>query len=409
MAEDKGLVFADYEGGSIANLMPSLVYLLTEQKDIWHFPARPLRKEYVEWLNSEVEKIVLFIIDGLGYQLLQEYIAENPDSFFASFEREGHLLKMTSVVPSTTVAAMSSIWNGASPTQHTIAGYEIFMREIGCPVNMLKFSPSHIDSPGLAESMGLAPEKLVPFTCVDEGRRDVNIISLLYNFIVDSPLSRVIHQIATRKIGIVNLRDELFWVQELLEKENGKSIIVAYWSDLDALSHHYGPAHRVWRDEMEVIAHGMEKLVKTLNKETKRKTLFIITADHGFCCSPGSQSVDIRKIDGLFDNFVVEPTGETRFVYLTIRHGKLEATLDTLRSRLGEDFWVVPSEDAYQAGIFGVPTDNAFRRRIGDIIVTPYGSKNIVWKENGQIKLIGRHGGMTPMEMWVPFLAAVFE
>ncbi len=405
----RGLVFPEYEGGAINSVMAGLVSLLNGHSRTL-FPSKPLSERYTNWIAAEIDRVALIILDGLGYNMLREYIDDHRDTFFAEFERQGRLLPLTSVAPSTTVVAMTSIWYSAPPSIHGMAGFEIFLKEIGCTANMLRFSPVAASAPGLLESYGLKAEELVKLGGIDKliGESDVKVFSLLNRFIVDSPLSRAIHKGIHKKIGIINMWDEFYLLGETLTKESPPFIAVAYWPALDSLAHHYGPSHEVWQDEMETISRGLEKLIKNLRDDARKRTLFVITADHGFVHSPPSNSVNIMEIKGISESLLMLPTGESRFTYLTVKNGKMEGTIEILRDALGKDFLVIPSREAFEDGLFGPPVPKAtFLDRIGDIIVTPTGNKNIVWN-NEENELIGRHGGLTQREMLVPFLAAVF-
>jgi len=46
-------------------------------------------------------------------------------------EQQGLLAPLTSIVPSTTAAALTSLWTGRSAAEHGIAGYELWLKEYG--------------------------------------------------------------------------------------------------------------------------------------------------------------------------------------------------------------------------------------------------------------------------------------
>ena len=406
-----GLVFPEYYGNSISNLISGLSSLLgMEETMIADF--HPLSKEYTEWINTEIDRVALIILDGLGYEMLEEYITNNPESFFSDFKSQGKLLKLTSVVPSTTAVAMTSIWFGLPPAVHSIAGFEIFLKEVGCIANILRFSPRAARAAGILEDYGISAEKFVRVKGISEiiVQQGIQVFSFLNKYIIDSPLSRAIHRGIKNKIGIINLWDELYLLGEMLIKETPPLLLVAYWPALDGLAHYYGPSHKVWHDEMESISIGLKKLVERLPDSVLRKTLFVVTADHGFCCSPPSNSINLMNIEELNDKLLMLPTGESRFVYLTLKNGFMEEAIDILHERLGDEFLILKSKRAFEEGLFGPPNNTAFLDRIGDVIITPIGRKNIVWNRDDEInELIGRHGGLTQNEMLVPFLAAVFD
>lgn len=404
-----GFVWPNYDGGSNANILASLVKLLHPDTDINGQLLPPLDDKHLSWVGPEIDRIVLMVLDGLGFDLLQEYVSEHPNSLFASLARDGYLAPITSVVPSTTATAMASIWNGVPASLHLVSGYEIFMSEIGMMVNTLKSSPVKADESGMLEKMGV---KFESFFKTGELQnllinRNIKLFVLLNRFIVESPLSVVIYRHFTKKIGTVNLQDQIYMVRELLQKESPPMIIGAYWSALDSLSHHYGYSHEVWECEMNCISTSLETMLSKLNGSVRRKTLIVITADHGFHHSPPDNSVYLEDYPEIIDNLLMPPLGESRFRYLYIRSGLVDETLEIIRERLSPDFVAFKSVEAYESGLFGPQVSDSFLTRIGDIVVTPAGDKNLIFRKDDADELIGRHGGMTHREMVVPFLAFV--
>ena len=54
---------------------------------------------------------------------------------------QGKLAAITSLVPSTTTAALTSLWTGRSPAEHGIVGYELWLKEYGVVSNMILHTP----------------------------------------------------------------------------------------------------------------------------------------------------------------------------------------------------------------------------------------------------------------------------
>ncbi|ABR30460.1 hypothetical protein SU69_03035 [Thermosipho melanesiensis] len=99
-----------------------------------HFGVSP-NHEFIEmkefllpYLDSK-EKIVVFILDSLGYKKFEELKVGFED-----------YTKLSSIFPTTTAAAITSIMTGLTPQEHGVLGYIQFLREIGTLVNMIDFS-----------------------------------------------------------------------------------------------------------------------------------------------------------------------------------------------------------------------------------------------------------------------------
>jgi hypothetical protein len=132
----------------------------------------------------------------------------------------------------------------------------------------------------------------------------------------------------------------------------------------------------------------------------------ILTADHGQIDTPPDPYYDLRSHPNLLRRLHILPTGENRLAYLYIRPGQTEAVREYLERTWPNQFILVDSAYAAEAGLFGPgPHHPALLDRTGDIIAIARGGAYLWWhaKEN---LLMGRHGGLHPDEMLVPFLAA---
>jgi hypothetical protein len=102
----------------------------------------------------------------------------------------------------------------------------------------------------------------------------------------------------------------------------------------------------------------------------------------------------------------MQPTGENRLAYLFIRPGQVEAVAEYFSRTWPQGFHLLPSDYALECGLLG-PGEPApaTRERLGDRIAIARGSAFLWWAPKENV-LIGRHGGVSPDEMLVPFLAA---
>jgi hypothetical protein len=97
----------DYSGACISNVVPALLEPSPEQ---------------VRWMPDGVQdadRVVLLVLDGLGWQQLRARESSAP----AMCAMAGG--PISSVVPSTTATALTSIATGLTPGQHGVIGYRI--------------------------------------------------------------------------------------------------------------------------------------------------------------------------------------------------------------------------------------------------------------------------------------------
>jgi len=98
-------VRADYRGACVASIVP-----------------RILRRESAPWLPElvlDARVVVLLVLDGLGWDAVQAY----PSLLPTLHEMTGG--SVTTVVPSTTAAALTSISTGLSPAEHGVIGFRV--------------------------------------------------------------------------------------------------------------------------------------------------------------------------------------------------------------------------------------------------------------------------------------------
>ena len=101
----------------------------------------------------------------------------------------------------------------------------------------------------------------------------------------------------------------------------------------------------------------------------------------------------------------MQPTGENRMAYLYLRPGQYEEMTGYLNRTWPDQFTLVDPATAVAAGLFGPGQPHPrLLDRLGDVMAVARGSAYWWWadKEN---RLHGRHGGLSPDEMLVPFLA----
>ena len=123
------MILPNYNSGSIVNLVSSILssYGL---KNIYN----PL-----ENFNLPNHKNVVFIvIDGLGLDFLQNH---GKNSFFL----QKTITSVTSVFPSTTAAALTSLMTGVAPLQHALTGWFMYFRELAVAGVPIQFAPRFTD------------------------------------------------------------------------------------------------------------------------------------------------------------------------------------------------------------------------------------------------------------------------
>ena len=398
----------NYGGRSIVNVPASIVRLFGGEMS-----TPPLDAPLVERFAPGVKRVVLILVDALGYRELLRALERNSQNGFHRLLRDdATLTPLTSVFPSTTTAALTALWSGYTPAEHGFMGYQMFLREFAVRADMIAFSPTATERISNAELLaaGLKPDSFLavpslPQTLMQWEVPTYNLIELPYT---RSALSRVQIRGQREMKGVVTSSDLWGMLRAMVEQHrHERALFVAYWSKIDTISHVYGPSPEFVLDEIDSFAYSFEHaFLKRLSPQALEGTLFLLTADHGHVDTPIAHTTYLRDHPTVRERLVMDPAGEPRAAYLYVRQGQTDAVREYFAAHLSEKFAVLDSQAALDGGLFGhgVIAPEA-RYRIGDLLVLSRGS-DILWERHEAPHTLGRHGGLTPPEMLVPLIAA---
>jgi hypothetical protein len=401
-----GFIYPNYQGYSILNIPSSLCRWMETPG----FGAGPLQMNELDKLAQGARKIIFILMDALGLQLFQGMLKKGLLAIWQDLLKDGLLAPLTSISPSTTSAALTSLWTGRSPAEHGIIGYELWLKEYGIVTNMILHAPiSYRNDTGSLTKAGFQPETYLPFTNLGTylGAHGVKPYAFQHTSILRSGLSQMLYKdVETRSFNTstdlwLNLRDLV----------NGRSserqFIWVYWGEVDHYSHLYGPEDERPAAEFANFSQTFEKLLlNQLRADIRNDTLLILTADHGQISTPQNPHYELRNHPDLLRRLHILPTGENRFQYLFVRPEQVKAVQEYyMRTWPGQFTFLDPSR-AVQEGLFGPGKPHAqLYDRLGDTLALARENAYLWWagKDN---PLLGRHGGLSPDEMLVPFLMA---
>jgi hypothetical protein len=393
-----------YDGLSILNLPGSLSNWLGAGQ-LYH---PPIDIAPLDDLASGAEQVICVLIDAVALHRFQKWVAQ-PESKLTPYVKRGMLGALTSVVPSTTSAALTSLWTGRSPAEHGILGYEIFLKEFGLIANMITHAPAVFDGrAGLLYSAGFDPEQFLPVASLGPHyqRAGVAVHAFLHYSISGSGLSRM-HYPAVETHSFAHPSDLWIAVRQLAHhKLANKRLIWVYYGGIDGLSHRHGPDSEQAQAEFQDFTDTLvsECLVK-LEGKVNSKTLVILLADHGQLTTRVDPHYELHNHENLARRLHMAPTGENRLAYLYVQPGQTAAVEEYLQRTWPGAFTVMPSSQLLEAGLFGPGTPAPDTRdRLGDLIVITHQDAYLWWAAKPN-PLIGRHGGLSAEEMLVPLLA----
>ena len=357
-------VLPAYGGGSVADIVPAIL-----EPGPGRSPG-PLPDEVFE-----ARAVVVLILDGLG----AEQLATRPR--VAPTLHEMQVATVTTVAPSTTASALTSIATGVGVGEHGIVGYRI--RTDDGNLNILKWRTPQGD--GLDRH---PPERFQPVASFG-GQRPPALQREAYR---KSGFSRAYLRDA-RRYGYKMLSSLAVEVRRLVAA--GESFVYAYYEGLDIVAHEHA-----FGEHYTAELRACDRLMADLLTILPRGTAVVATSDHGLVdCSDG-----LIKIDRAVLDCAHAESGEARFRWLHARRGRGRDLYEAAAGAHGAQAWVLTAEEVIERGWLGPVVTDAARSRLGDVALVARDAWAFSHPDDGSGRLIGRHGSLTSAEMLVPLL-----
>ena len=357
-------VLPDYTGACIANIVPALLDGAVDPPP-W-LPAAAL----------EADQVVLLVLDGLGWDQLQArpHLAPTLSAMVGG--------PITSVTPTTTATALTSIATGLTPGEHGVVGYRVAVdHEV---LNILRWTTAQGDARKRIDPHAFQP------TSAFCSQRPCIVTKAEF---VTSGFSGA-HLGGVRFTGYRVPSTLVVEIRHALKAR--EPFIYAYYDGIDKVAHEYGLA-----DHYDAELQAVDRLVADVLAELPRGAVLVITADHGQV-SVGENLIDLHADVAAHVSF---QSGEGRFRWLHARPGRADALAEASRARHSDTAWVRERDETIDDGWWGPKVADVARQRLGDVALVARADVSYVdAADTGPFKLIGRHGSLTAAEMYVPLL-----
>ena len=361
---DERPLLPDYGGACISNIVPTLL----EGADEW--PA------WIPAAVAEADQVVLLVLDGLGWNQLSSRL----DFLPALRGLEGG--SISTVAPSTTAAALTSITTGLPPAEHGVVGYRINVE--GEVLNVLRWQASGRDA-----RQSIPPDKIQPHEpfC---GQRPPVVTRAEFR----QTGFTAAHLDRARLAGWRMPSSLVTEVVQLLRRN--EPFVYAYYEGIDKVAHEYGLG-----EFYDAEVRAADRLVGDILEHLPAGAALLVVSDHG--------QVDVgdRVLtpDPEVLSHVAQQSGEGRFRWLHARPGRARHLLDAARAHHADTAWVVGVDEVVDEGWFGPRITDGARRMLGDVALVA--REPVAFDEpadSGPFHLIARHGSLTADEMLVPLL-----
>ncbi len=400
-----GFVMPSYDGWGVANIPATLASLFGGD-----LPAAcpPLQRElWLGWTDG-LRRVILVVVDALGYLQLRAAMASDDGLVFHGLAEAGCLIPLTSTFPSTTNAVLTTLWSGYSPAAHGVLAYELYLRELGVAASTLFFWPVYHRQRDVLSAWGLEAESFVPVPSLARQLSQHGVTTRLFlnRVYLDSMLSRIHTRDARQTYGFVGMADMWLGLQRVIDQHpQEKLLLAAYWDTLDAITHQYGPDNEFWTMELRSLSTTMRcAFLDRLTPAQRAGTLLLLLADHGGLSTPRRAAVRLTRHAPLRDALSLPPVGENRAVFLHARGDTLGVLRQYIEAELAASFVVLSREQVLSSGLLGPgPVYEETPHRLGDLVCLAKDNHYLA-RDDQQLMMLGRHGGLGAREMLVPLL-----
>jgi hypothetical protein len=384
-----------YLGGSVANVAASVVNAYGGAVDRLLPPLDPALLD--PSIIDGARVIVLLVIDGYSALAHARNGARLTRIGSETFQAE----MITSVFPSSTAAALTSLQTGVGPGRHGMAGYTLFLPALGRVVNMVRFQP--VDG-GQFDAAKFDTASFLPVPTIYDMLRDhgIDCAIVSHKEYASSPLT-LVHSGKTPYVGHRTPGELAALLLREIERP-GRRFIFGYWAGVDMLGHTHGPASDVSVVEIDTLAYTLRRHLLEPLAALGDDVAVILTADHGLTDIPEAAATTMNDLNALTGAWRSPATGERRAVGLSLSDPGARLHLS---DALGERAAILDAGDAVAAGLYG-PRDHHpdLDQRIGDTLLLARGPASFPFLPSRpqQAPSLGAHGSLTAEEMLVPLL-----
>jgi Type I phosphodiesterase / nucleotide pyrophosphatase len=350
------------DGASVAGIIPALI--------------GGQERDWIPRVTREADAVVLLVLDGLGWNAIRAHAARLPA--LAGMEGE----RITTVVPSTTATALTSICTGLAPAQHGVLGYRILFA--GAVLNVLRWSstdtrpPDPFDVQRHTAFLGRQVPVLTKAEFRNSGFTNVHLRG--GRFIGWSAVSVLVEH-AIRLV------------------ESGERFVYAYYPGVDNVAHEFGLHNGFYAREMEFA----DQLVGDLLDALPDRATLVVTSDHGQIHLEREDWVDLDDLGPMVDVMA----GDGRFRYLYAQRGAAKELASAAKELLGARAWVRTRAEVLDEGWIGTGATGSVPGRLGDVVLAARDASAFIDPALAiEVRLRSGHGSLTEDEMYVPLLAA---
>ena len=386
----------DY-GRSLTGVLPTLMKQLGRDTDGF----TTLEQHLAPASPRKAKRGFVLCLDGFGFK---EFALSN--RFRSLYPHFGTWI--TSVFPSITSCALSSLYQGLPPARHGLLGHYVWKDSPGGVVDMLKMQVDGARYPLATAGFDVQTWKREPGILESRVTEGLKGFQLMHHSITNSGLSTYSYG----KASLVGFGETLegFTKASRMLQDMDTGWVGLYLATVDTLSHVLtGDSPQVGL-AVRQIEEAMRWMVSTLPRDVAEDTVFYVVADHGQNTLHTTHRWTQPQKDWLLNhNRGLGFSG--RVMHFYAKPGMEDELPEWLKEGIGEFGQVFTFDEVKE--LAGPATDEAWARRsLGDAVVIMRSGHN--WDKSGLMhkhkeypsELVSQHGALTWDEMFIPMLCA---
>ena len=330
-------------------------------------------------------RVVLLLVDGLGYDLLPRAAQSSPLLADVVAGRAGILDEQMCALPSTTPTSLVGLGTGRPPGEHGVLGFTLNIPGTDRVLTHIQWATDP------------DPATWVPVPTVYSlaGVPSAVVLPAMFR---GSGLTLAAYG-GAEFIGLGRGDDHAVAVGRALDA--GAGLVMTYTSRVDTAAHAYGIASPQWAAACRSAGELIERMLAALPADTA----LIVTADHGGLDVPPEGRLDIAA-DPRLSAGVRVVAGEPRFRHLHTVDGARHDVHAAWSAVLGSHATVLTRDQAVDSGMFG-PVRAEHLDRIGDVVMVSNDDSAVLASGHEPDKvaeLIAFHGAATHVETAIPVI-----
>lgn len=357
---------------SILNVSATFSEFLGNKNDI------PKISILQEKLKQDYKNVVFVCMDGFGLFPMKQNLNKN------SFLIKNIKKKITSVFPSTTTNATSTLYSATYPMDHGMFGWSLYIEELDRNVDIYIGRDSNT---GEKIDKEFVNKKLAFDYYFNHSNGKITTNAVLPFYV----------EPANKNSYPYEKKEQMFDLLEDICKKKGKQFVYAYAGNPDGEPDHTMHIYGVTSKEAkEIIACYNAKFEEFANKH--KDTLIVITCDHGQ--TDITDYIELYKDKELLSTLEKPAYLEARAVSFIVKPNMEEKFKKEIKKY--KQLKLYKTEDLIKKNFFGPKTEKA--KLLGDYIAIVKNNHTQVLINELMPRFKGHHTALTKREMLLPLI-----